>query len=69
MLRHNVVLYCNICEERTVHKFVASETDANYSLLTRLFFGIFSLGASEMINEIADEKYYRCTECGNIRIK
>ena len=68
MLRHNVVLYCNRCKERTVHKFISSETNTKYSPLTRLFFGIFSLGASEMINEIADEKYYKYTECGHIRV-
>lgn len=68
MLRCNVVLYCNKCRKQNVHKFIASETDAE-SPLTRLFFGIFTLGFSEMLNDIADKKYYKCIECGNIRAK
>jgi hypothetical protein len=47
--------YCKTCEKITKHEVKHESTG-----FERVFFGVFTLGASEYVNKM----YYKCGKCG-----
>lgn len=59
------ILYCSCCGERTEHELVAHESMADGMGPVRLIAAVFTLGMTEAFGDF----YYKCTCCGNIRLK
>lgn len=51
-----VKMYCENCEKETIHKIYKDVID---NIAARIFFGIFSLGVSEVFNDT----HIYCTKC------